>query len=226
MHESMSHVTYEWIMSHMNESCHAWMSHATYQWVMIQISESCNIWMSHATYEWVEAHKCSPSFCVMCIAFVQCLFLLSYLTLKEEAGRALMSTSNQSSTPVKWHSTHNKGGPTYMHESHHTHVWVMPHTYFVQCHLMLCVNTYKQEHFECIYTEHQITVTHCNTLQHAVTHCNTSRDWQVIFTTRPIYYIYKQEHFETTPPKLHLRKHLRDTYAHTHTLPPPAHIHI
>jgi len=30
----MSHVTYEWVMLHMNESCHIWMSHVTYEWVM------------------------------------------------------------------------------------------------------------------------------------------------------------------------------------------------
>jgi len=34
---------------------------------------------------------------------------ISEITLNEEAGRELMFTSNQSSTPVKWHSTHNTG---------------------------------------------------------------------------------------------------------------------
>jgi len=28
----MSHVTYEWVMSHMKESCHIWMRHVTYEW--------------------------------------------------------------------------------------------------------------------------------------------------------------------------------------------------
>jgi len=39
----MSHVTYECVMSHMNESCHIWMSHVTLPW--------CT--MRHVTYEWV-----------------------------------------------------------------------------------------------------------------------------------------------------------------------------
>jgi len=39
----MSHVTYEWVMSHMNESCHIWMSHVTYEWVMSHMYESCPI---------------------------------------------------------------------------------------------------------------------------------------------------------------------------------------
>jgi len=31
---------------------------------------------------------------------------ISEITVNEEAGRELMCTSNQSSTPVKWHSSH------------------------------------------------------------------------------------------------------------------------
>jgi len=48
----MSHVTYEWGISYMHESCHIWMSHVTYEWVMSHMNESCHIWMSHVTYEW------------------------------------------------------------------------------------------------------------------------------------------------------------------------------
>jgi len=39
------YVTYEWVMSHMNESCHIWMSHVTYEWVMSHMNESCQIWI-------------------------------------------------------------------------------------------------------------------------------------------------------------------------------------
>jgi len=52
----MSHVTYEWVMSHMNESCHIWMSDFTYESVMSHMNESHHIWMSHVTYEWVMSH--------------------------------------------------------------------------------------------------------------------------------------------------------------------------
>ena len=34
----------------MNESCHIWMSHVTYEWVMSHTNESCYIWMSHVTH--------------------------------------------------------------------------------------------------------------------------------------------------------------------------------
>ena len=55
-HIWMSHVTYEWVMSHMNESCHIWTSHVPFEWVMSQMNESCHIWTSHVTYEWVMSH--------------------------------------------------------------------------------------------------------------------------------------------------------------------------
>jgi len=69
-HVWMSHVTYEWVTSHVNESCHVWMGHVTHDWVMSHtyinsqvrlecwdyngmshMNESC--WMSHVTHEWV-----------------------------------------------------------------------------------------------------------------------------------------------------------------------------
>jgi len=78
-HICMSHVTYEWVMSHVNGSCyihagfarhlslhvkyvqeswHVCMSHVTYEWVMSRMNESCHVWMSHVTYEWVMSHTC------------------------------------------------------------------------------------------------------------------------------------------------------------------------
>jgi len=49
-------VTYEWVMPHVNGSCHVWMSPGTYEWVMSHRNESCHIWMRHVTYEWVISH--------------------------------------------------------------------------------------------------------------------------------------------------------------------------
>ena len=46
-YHSMSHVTYTWVMSHMNESCHIWMRHVTYD------SESTR-W--HVIIQWVMSH--------------------------------------------------------------------------------------------------------------------------------------------------------------------------
>jgi len=39
----MRHVSYEWVMSHMNESCLIWMSHVSYSWVMSHTDALCLI---------------------------------------------------------------------------------------------------------------------------------------------------------------------------------------
>jgi len=46
----MGHVAHEWVMSHLNESCHIWMSHGTW------INESCHKQTCHGTCEWVMSH--------------------------------------------------------------------------------------------------------------------------------------------------------------------------
>jgi len=66
----MSHVTYEWVLLHMNESCHIHQTRPAqeigYQsciseWVMSHTNESCYIWMSHVTYIKQDLHKRSVS---------------------------------------------------------------------------------------------------------------------------------------------------------------------
>ena len=47
-------VTYEWVMSHMNESCLTWMSHVSYEWVTSYMNESCLIWQGFT--EEVQEH--------------------------------------------------------------------------------------------------------------------------------------------------------------------------
>ena len=56
-----SHVTYQRVMSHMNESCHIWMSHVTYQRVKSRMNESCHIRTSHVTYQRVMSQIISTS---------------------------------------------------------------------------------------------------------------------------------------------------------------------
>ena len=54
----MRDVTCEWVMSHVNESCHTWISHVIYGRVMSHVNESCHIRLSHSTHEWVTSHRC------------------------------------------------------------------------------------------------------------------------------------------------------------------------
>jgi len=60
----------EWVMSHVNESCHIWMSHVTYERVMSRIHRNfprlwwrtrglrrvTPQWVGHVPYEWVMSH--------------------------------------------------------------------------------------------------------------------------------------------------------------------------
>ena len=43
-HIWIRHVTYDWWISHMNESFNPWLNHVTYE-------ESCHVWISHVTLE-------------------------------------------------------------------------------------------------------------------------------------------------------------------------------
>ena len=98
----MSIVTYEWVMSHMNESCHIWMSHVTYEWVMSHLNhsdmyESCHVCMSHLqssyhqvlfSHEWVMtyirdmAHSHVISIWVMSHLGGSCFICMSHVTSK------------------------------------------------------------------------------------------------------------------------------------------------
>jgi len=55
-HIWMRHVTYEWVISNLDESCHTWKSHITYEWVMSRVNESCHTWMHHVTYARIMSH--------------------------------------------------------------------------------------------------------------------------------------------------------------------------
>ena len=52
----VSHVTYEWVTSHMNESHHIWMSHVTYEWATSHVNATRHVWMRLVTHEYVITH--------------------------------------------------------------------------------------------------------------------------------------------------------------------------
>jgi len=43
--------SHEWVMSHMNASCHVWIGHVPYEWGMSHMKEWSHVWMSHFLYE-------------------------------------------------------------------------------------------------------------------------------------------------------------------------------
>jgi len=81
-----SHGTYEWIMAHMNESCHTRMSQF-YEYADINEWLILQVWMSHVTYEWVMAQM-NQSFLWICRH--QCM---SHVTHMNESWHVWMSHS-------------------------------------------------------------------------------------------------------------------------------------
>jgi len=107
-HVWMSHVTYEWVMSRMNESCHVWMSHVTYEWVMSRMNESCHILISHVPYAWVVQKAKASWLCSM--GHVK--YASNYVTYE-----SVMSCMNESCS---------------LWMSHFTLAWFMSHRFFLQ----------------------------------------------------------------------------------------------
>jgi len=75
----MSRVIYEFIMSHIIASCLIWMSRVTYEFVISHMNVSCHIWMSHATYEWVMSHMNAS--CLTWMSRVTHEFVMSHIKL-------------------------------------------------------------------------------------------------------------------------------------------------
>jgi len=80
----ISHITLEWVMSHMTESCNKWINHVPYEWGMSRMNEACHTnesvishmkewchkWMSHVMTEWATNRI---RLCDMTHSYVTCL---------------------------------------------------------------------------------------------------------------------------------------------------------
>jgi len=112
-HIWMCRVTYEWVVTHMNELCRVWMrpgshmkksclmrmSHVSYEGVMSLANESCLMWRSHVSCEWVMS------------SHVSCERVVLHM--------------NQSSLTYSQISCNNTSfGNKIMSESCHTYEWV------------------------------------------------------------------------------------------------------
>jgi len=84
--EGIGHVTYEWVKSHMNASCHMSMRHITYEWVVSHMTASCHVWMGRFTREWVHVkYKWATShmteFCHIRMGRVTYEYVMSHSTM-------------------------------------------------------------------------------------------------------------------------------------------------
>jgi len=129
-HICMSHVTYECVMSHMNEACQIWMCHVTYEWVMPHMNESCHIWTGHVTCEWVTSHVNESLYMWMSYVTYECQIWMSHVTYRE--SRRHKESCAQSCHVQMSHVTY-EWVVSHINESCHVwirlvmHEWVMSH---------------------------------------------------------------------------------------------------
>ena len=141
----MSHVTHDWVMSHINESCHIWLSHVTYKWIMIPLmnhhmihltNHSFNvssmyhhiIWLSHVTYVWVIS-RMTESFPAK-KACNSWLFWEHDLQLMSESCHVWLSHVTYKHTYICGKdrtSSRGQSASCHLRISHVTYVWVMSH---------------------------------------------------------------------------------------------------
>jgi len=110
----------------MNESCPIWMSHVPYEWVMSHMNESCPICMSHVPYEWVmshvnwthtnDKHECYHRHCI--VHRVTYEWVMSHMNKPCSIG---MSRVNVNESQL------SRSSPIWM--SHDLFIWDMTHSY-------------------------------------------------------------------------------------------------
>ena len=106
----MSHVTYQWVMSCMNESCHTWLSPVTYEWGMSHMNESCLIWMRHVKYEWVTSRDITETWLIrLCDTNRMTYSYVCHVTQRHHSFVFDMSDATcqiRMSDVSVWHDTH------------------------------------------------------------------------------------------------------------------------
>jgi len=124
LYVTVSYVTYGWVTSLMNESCHTWMECRTptgrSKWSHVVCnSELCHIRLSHVTYERVMSH----------MGGTQDAQAHLEMKLYEKKSAEVADVEMQVISPVM-----NESCLIYM--SHVTYVWVMSHMY-ESCHICM-----------------------------------------------------------------------------------------
>ena len=104
---------YEWVMSHMSESCHIWVSHVTYEWVMSRMNQS-----RYVTYEWVTSRMNAP--CAMWIKHLTYECVMLHMIESCHISEVIMGSL---SMEVK------RGMNTLMHINVSCYIWLSHVTY-------------------------------------------------------------------------------------------------
>jgi len=135
----MRHITYEWVMSCMNESCHMWMSHGTYECGISRMNESCHVWISFVTYKGVTYEhvtcehvmsRANESHIWTSHVTYECIHIQAFAGLSKESCPHIIQScpAYHADTAFQRPSKHrcrNESCHTHTNVSCHTSKWVM-----------------------------------------------------------------------------------------------------
>ena len=130
-----SHVTYEWVMSQMNESCRICRNDVTNRRraessarlpLVLHTNEPYHIWMSHVTYEWVKSHLNDVTN-RRCAEYLVRLPLMLHIRRSHVTYEWVMPHMKKSCHTWMSHVKHIKKW-CHMRTSHVTYEWVMSRT--------------------------------------------------------------------------------------------------
>ena len=143
----MSHVTYEGVMAHVNESCHIWTRHGTYFHLSTSLlprrrpygtsstNESRRTWWRHGTHKWVMSHRHESQICHASQTWLIHQSCLTHSTgtnsTQASADKVMphMNTPSHAAThcqvTLQHTATHcNTQGNTLQHTATHCHIWI------------------------------------------------------------------------------------------------------
>jgi len=132
-HTSMRHVTHQCVISHINASCHTSMSHVSHQWVVSHMNSSCHTWMSHITHEWVMSHineSCHTSMSHVTSHLYDTLLTCWYVTWLTDIWHEpikFVAPLHYLVSELITHSWSHINESCHISMSHVTHQWVMSH---------------------------------------------------------------------------------------------------
>ena len=203
MSRKIRHVTWKWVISRINESCHKWTSHVTYERVMSHMNVFCSIWRGvevlwsadmcwHVltcvdmcwrvlTYERVLQHLTwSRIFesAVMCWHILTCADMCWHVMLTCTLGWSLRQEVSQRASQSCQTSQMNESWHIWM--SHVTHERVLPRMNTGWLRMKQCLNVWMSHGTYEWLTSH--TNESCHTWIRPVTHYRMCAAWSSVST--------------------------------------------
>jgi len=220
----MSHVTCEWVMSRVNESCHMWMSHVTHEQVTSYVDESRHIWKNHFAHRaeprernpWVMSHMWMSrvplrnASCHTCEYLSTCHEWMCHVTHEWEISchewEFYVTNEKFHVTNEKFHVTNEKFHVT-NEKFHVTSGWIMSHV----C-LRHVAYDWEISHTSCRWNFSVV----CDMSQTHMWHDSSTRDMK--FLIRDMKFLKNSSHVSDTSHVLPMKYILNDACIYMRTI--------